>query len=98
MNNRIKVRDQVRSPTAGELKALRREMHELTGGRRQLIVLGDVSKAHRRIKVRREEGGWQACRLEEGRIWMSCVGTYGIASAGLWLGRLAAAVVVSLFY
>ena len=60
--------------------------------------MGDVSKAHRRVKVRREDWGWQACRLEPGRVWLNCVGTYGISSAGYWWARLSGAILVRLFY
>ena len=98
VNNRIKVRDQVKSPTAGELKALMREKYESYGGIRQFLLLGDVSKAHRRVKVRRQDWGFQACRIEEGKVWVNCVGTYGIASAGYWWSRLAGALLIRLFY
>ena len=43
-------------------------------------------------------GGFQACRLVKGRVWLNKVGTYGIASAGYWWGRLAGAVLVRLLY
>ena len=62
------------------------------------MLLGDVAKAHRRVKVRREDWGLQACRLEPGKVWLNCVGTYGIACAGYWWSRLSAAVIVRLFY
>ena len=98
VNNRIRVRDQVRSPGAGELRALLRERQEVGGGRKWLALLGDASKAHRRIKVRREDWGLQGCRLEPGKVWVNKVGTYGVASAGYYWARLAAGALVRMFY
>ena len=88
VNNRIKVLDQVKSPTAGEIRALMREKHEMNSGNKQFLLMGDVSKAHRRVKVRKQDWGFQACRLRPGKVWLNCVGTYGIASAGYWWGAL----------
>jgi hypothetical protein len=98
VNNRIRVRDQVRSPGAGELRALLRERQERVPGTKLFAILGDASKAHRRIKVREADWGLQACRLEDGKIWVNKVGTYGVASAGYYWSRLAAAVIIRLLY
>ena len=68
VNNRIKVLDQVKSPTAGEMRALMREKYERNNGNKQFLLMGDVSKAHRRIKVRKQEWGFQACRLRPGKV------------------------------
>ena len=38
------------------------------------------------------------CRLRPGHVWLNCVGTYGVSSAGYWWSRLAAGVLVRLFY
>ena len=89
----MKVRDQVKTQTAGELRTL---MREKPG--KQFLVAGDVSKAHRRVKVRREDWGLQACRLKPGMVWLNCVGTYGVTSAGYWWARLAASTLVRFFY
>ena len=40
--------------------------------------------------------GFQACRLEPGRVWLNKVGTYGMASAAYFWARAAAAIVVRL--
>ena len=58
----------------------------------------DVTKAHRRIPVVPEEWGLLACRARPGAdppaddelIYINCVGTFGIGSAGYWWSRLAA--------
>ena len=98
VNPRIRVQDQVKSPSAGELRTLMMERHRSTKGSKQFVLVGDVSKAHRRIKIRRQDWGWQACRLRKGHVWLNCVGTYGIASAGYWWARLSSALLVRLFY
>ena len=82
VNNCIRVTDQARSPTAGEIRSLMREKFAAKNGCKQFLLLGDVSKAHRRIKIRRQDWGFQACRLEPGKVWINAVGTYGISSAG----------------
>ena len=96
INHRIKVRDQLRCPGAGEIKHLFREKRD--AGSKTFMVLADVSKAHRRIKVKEADWGYQACRTREGRVWLNTVGTYGLAPAGYYWGRLAAAVIVRLPY
>ena len=52
----------------------------------------DVTKAHRRIKVRRKDWKYQAAKVKN-QVWLNLVGTYGIASAQYYWGRLAALVV-----
>ena len=51
VNHRIRVRDQARSPGAGELRTLLQEWQERRGGAKMFAVIGDASKAHRRIKM-----------------------------------------------
>ena len=48
--------------------------------------------------MKKKDWGFQACRLEPGKLWLNCVGTYGLASAGYWWSRMAAAVIIRLFY
>ena len=96
VNHRIKTQDQLRMPGAGELRALLAEQKE--NGKITFGLLGDASKAHRRVKVKRGDWGLQACHLRKGHLWINKVGTYGVASAGYWWGRLAAAVLVRLPY
>jgi hypothetical protein len=59
----------------------------------------DVSKAHRRIRVRRRDWGKQACRLDDtAKTWLNTVGTFGIASAGYYWSRLLAGAGRGLHY
>ena len=97
INNCIRVRDRVRSPTAGELRALMREKYEKKNRCKQFILVEDVSKAHGRVKVR-QDWAFQACRLEPGSIWLNAVGTYGASSAGYWWSKLSSALLVRLFH
>ena len=90
VNQRIRIRDQVRYPGAGELRYLIRERRERNIG--TFAFLGDASKAHRRVKVRRCDLVMLVFRLWEGHVWSIKVGTYGVAKAGYWCGRLAAAI------
>ena len=53
------------------------------------ILKADVSKAHRRIKVKSDEWHYQVAQLD-GEWWINKVGTYGMASAQLYWGRMAA--------
>ena len=90
LNNRIKVLDQVRYPGAGEVQELLRERRG--EGRRGFALLGDASKAHRRVQIVPRDWGLQACRVRDGRVWLNRVGTYGVGSAGYYWTRLGGAL------
>mgnify|MGYP003333509867 CR=1 FL=1 len=138
LNPGIRVRDQVRYPTAADCRALLEECADEGGPHFSLHY--DVSKAHRRVPILRSEWGRQACqvsgsaaeaaqtflrkRAEEDRaeyethgrdvtpttrralrpedfspdvldetIWLNCVGTFGVGSAGYWWGRAGACLI-----
>jgi hypothetical protein len=56
----------------------------------------DVSKAHRRVKILRS--GWRfQVAVNKGRYWINKVGTYGMASAQLYWGRVAALLIRLLY-
>ena len=61
LNLGIRTRDQVRSPTACDIKTVLAELAEEGGVHWSLLF--DVSKAHRRIPVLEEEWGRQACQI-----------------------------------
>ena len=91
VNSEIKVRDLVTSPSAADLKCVIRECASI--GSPVFGLAADVQEAHRQIQVREEDWMHQACQLEEhGPIYLNCVGTYGLASAGYWWGRCAAGI------
>ena len=54
-----------------------------------LLLKADVTKAHRRIKILPEEWKYQVARLGD-EWWINKVGTYGMASAQIYWGRMAA--------
>ena len=55
--------------------------------------MGDISKAHRRFLHAPEERGLLACRILESDqfIYINRVGTFGLACASYWWGRIAGA-------
>ena len=63
--------------------------HHPDGSTSWLLLKADVSKAHRRIKVSRPGWRFQVAMLD-GEYWINKVGTYGMASAQLYWGRMAA--------
>ena len=67
------MRDQMRSPTAGDVRrAMRVLQHALTD---------DVSQAHCLVKVAEEGWGLRT-------VWLNKVGTFGISSASFHWNRL----------
>ena len=52
-------------------------------------ISADISAAHRRVKIRREDWRLLACRSDASSkvIWVNKVGTFGISSAPLWWTR-----------
>ena len=53
------------------------------------MLKADVTKAHRRIKILLQEWRYQVAQLGD-EWWVNTVSTYGMASAQLYWGRLAA--------
>ena len=90
MNNRIRCRDKQRSPGARE------KIHLLAyyKARGDIVfsLVGDVSKAHRHFLHEPSECGLLACRVknDDPFIFINRVGTFGVASASYWWGRIAA--------
>jgi hypothetical protein len=61
LNYGIRIRDQVRFPTAPDIKCVLAELHD--EGVPVFSLVFDVSKAHRRVPVLEEEWGRQACQV-----------------------------------
>ena len=53
-----------------------------------VMLKADLAKAHRRIKILKKDWKYQVA-LINGKVWINKVGTYGVASAQLYWGRLA---------
>ena len=62
-----------------------------------ILLKADVTKAHRRIKVLPQDWRFQVAQLED-EWWVNKVGTYGMASAQLYWGRMAALLLRLLYY
>lgn len=95
VNFKIKTRDKLRTPGPREKAFL------LNGykARKRIAVslLGDFSKAHRRVKVRERDWGWQGCTLDGIMVYYNRVGTFGVGSAAYWWQRLGAILVRLIF-
>ena len=53
-------------------------------------INADIAKAYRRVRVRQEDWGAQACKTssKSNVVWVNTVGTFGVASAAFWWSRL----------
>ena len=61
--------------------------HDVTA---RFTMAFDIKSAHRLVPVHKRDWGLQACRLEEEEtIYLNTRGTFGVASAAFWWGRLA---------
>ena len=62
-----------------------------------MLLKADVTKAHRRVKILAPEWRYQVAKLGD-EWWINKVGTYGMASAQLYWGRLASALLRLLYH
>lgn len=87
LNNEIKVHDKMDNPGPREMACI---METSAGQRAVFAVNADISKAHRRVRVKPSDWGVQAARTSKGSraIWLNKVGAFGVASAALWWSRL----------
>ena len=97
INNGIKNLNLQRFPGAAE----QREIMLISSTERPGVHFGlqaDVSKAHRRFLHKESDWGLLACTAEEGPLqdssilYINRVGTFGIATAAYWWGRLCAGI------
>ena len=88
LNHRIHCLDKVRAPGAREKRLILRRLRDEKMV--PVAVTGDISKAHRRFKHRRDEWGFLGCKAssKDEVVYINCVGTFGVASAGYWWARL----------
>ena len=95
VNQAIVVRDQLRTPTAGDLQTVLQVLPGAWFG-----LTGDVARAHRLVRVAEEDWGLQACKtgVRPDRIWINTVGTFGIGSAAYYWSRLMAGIGRAAFY
>eukprot|EP00438_Fugacium_kawagutii_P018198 Skav226142 [mRNA] locus=scaffold1047:606146:609121:- [translate_table: standard] len=89
LNNVIRVLDKMDNPGPREMACIM-DTSIAADERVVFAVNADISKAHRRVRVRREDWGVQAARTSKrsDTIWLNKVGTFGVASAAFWWARL----------
>ena len=81
INNRIRCRDKVRSPSSREKQYLLAFFQQCRASVFSLV--GDISKARRRFLHAPEERGLLSCRISEDDVYVSC--------ASYWWARIAGA-------
>ena len=97
VNDRIRVRDAGAFPTAPDL-ATELRLQAATGYP-HFALTADVTEAHRAVAIDPRDWGYQACQAHpEGPVYLNRRGTYGMASAAYWWGRLGAALLRYLHY
>ena len=100
VNRRIRVRDRLRFPLIDDAAAILLEAERCSkcqDGPQRFSLVYDISRAHKLIPVVKRDWGLQAFRLpgdqRPGKIFVHTRGTFGIASAAYWWGRVASGVV-----
>ena len=94
VNDSIKVRDGQSYPSGADLEEAMRSLPFAT-----FSLSGDVSRAHRLVKVREEDWARQSCRARRhGDVYLNTVGTFGISSASYWWFRLMSGLGRLLYY
>ena len=84
----FEINDQLPYPGPQDTAGVIRQVHESREA--VFTISADISAAHRRVKIRREDWRLLACRSDTSSkvIWVNRVGTFGISSAPLWWSRL----------
>ena len=88
LNNNIVIGDRLEVPGPAEI------VETVSQARRDrgvpFSISADISKAHRRAKVRRCDWPLLGCRSTSTSkvVWLNCVGTFGVSSAAILWARL----------
>ena len=97
VNRRIRVRDRLRFPLIDDAAAVMAAVEEDTAASDsgiRMSLLYDVARAHKLIPIDKQDWGLQAFRLpDDPKEVVRLKGTFGVASAAYWWGRVAAAIV-----
>jgi len=97
LNDRIRVRDQEQFPGGNDLKRLLREQASVGG--RWFGLTADVKDAHRVIAIHPRD--WRLLGMQpraKGTVFINKRGTFGVASASYWWGRMASAIARLQYY
>ena len=91
VNSSTHLRDQERSPVAGDIKRFMREKARV--GEPTFGLTADIKEAHRQIPIHPSDWHLLGSQLEpDGEVFINTVGTFGISSASYWWSRVATAV------
>jgi hypothetical protein len=97
VNKYIRVRDKIPFPLAPDVSRVIR--HQAASNMPFYALTADVKEAHRAIAVDPRDWPLQACQVEPGGdVYCNKRGTYGVASAAYWWGRLGAALHRAILY
>ena len=93
VNDRIRnnQKEKTTAPTVVDFLHTR-AVDKFTGRGRVKLLKADVSKAHRRIKIRKQDWKYITAKVGDD-IYVNKVGTYGVASAQYYWGRMAALII-----
>ena len=91
VNNSTHLRDQERSPVAGDIKRFMREKARV--GEPTFGLTADIKEAHRQIPIHPSDWHLLGSQLEpDGEVFINTVGTFGISSASCWWSRVSTAM------
>ncbi len=98
VNMRIRQRDQDSGPCAADIKRVLREQSAVGQSLPRTITV-DIEDAHRVVNVREQDWRFQLCRArDDGPVYASKVGMFGVSSISYLWGRLAGAALRALHY
>ncbi len=96
INMRIRQRDQDSGPCAADIKRVLREQSAVGQSLPRTITV-DIEDAHRVVNVREQDWRFQLCRArDDGPVYASKVGMFGVSSISYLWGRLAGAALRAL--
>ena len=89
LNKDIRQPNRMAFPQFDDLEACLRSFREC-GAHEKFLLAFDIKAAHRLVPVRREDWGRQGCRGSRADVvYLNTRGTFGVASAAFWWGRVA---------
>ena len=92
VNTEIKQPNRMTFPQFDDLEAAAGAL-EREGARERMLFAFDIKAAHRLIPVQKKDWALQSFRLEDTEeLWVNMVGTFGVASAAFWWGRVASVI------
>ncbi|CAK9027689.1 Uncharacterized protein SCF082_LOCUS18037 [Durusdinium trenchii] len=92
VNTQVDQPNQLAFPQFDDLEAVTKAFREQADPRRFLLAFG-IKSAHRLVPIHPRDWGLQACRLDcEEEILVNTRGTFGVATAAFWWGRVAGLV------